>query len=452
RRVVEQLRGVADSDAKGNPQNTQQTSDLILGWAVSKEQFLNARAWMWLNAARQIKAPLWGESQTALQLGDTGTMDRLLLRSGDGLPIYNRYDTAAALEHWPLALDIAFRGLENNGVDEELHDRYRQHAPLHANYIQLRASHDSFGGLASNERQVELKLVADRQLHLRLGWAQLSQSSDDPLLAAPPRQRLASVEARWLECRGDTTLSLFRRAELAGNSGWQVSQSWAWDTHLNLNASIARRADATDSLPLRVNGAEDHLRLGLNYALGKREYFSIAPRLTRYYTQLGDYLGSGRILDAEAGYRLRTEYPDWRLRAFATHQSFSYDGAVGGQTLAHLAPEVQKGVAAGSLDAVRYFIPAGSTTWGACLGMGENLAGQNLQEVYTRAWRHFYDVCPNHNTLNGAGYTGTIGLAGSLTGEDHLSLRLEQASGGSGAGAGVGNITRSLAARYKHYF
>lgn len=457
RKVVEQLRGVglgADpgvgAGVDAPVENAQQTKDLILGWAVSKEQFLNARTWMWLNYARRAKdrAPLWGDSQTALQLGDTETMDRLLNRQGDGLPIYNRYDTAHALDHWPLALDIAFRGLENNDVDEALYDRYRSHAPQHANYIQVRTSSDTYGSLDSREQQIELKLVADRRLHLRFGVSQLSQSTNDPALAAPDRQRLASVEARWLGHRGDTTFSLFHRNELAGQSGWQLGQIWAWSARLNLNGSIAHHAEATDSLPLRVGGAEDHLRMGLNYAIGKREYFAISPRLTRYYTQYGDYLGSGRILDVEAGYRIRTEYPDWRLRAFATHQSFTRDGAVGAQALASLAPDVRSAIANGSLDALKYFIPDGSTTWGVCFGMGENLAGQNLQDVYSRAWRHFYDVCPNHNTLNGGGYTGTLGLAGSLSGEDHLSLRMEQSSGGSSSGS----LARSLSARYKHYF
>ncbi len=453
RQVVEQLRGVGEGVGAGvgvTAESAQQTKDLIFGWAVSQEQFLSARAWMWLNYARHAKdrPPLWAESQTALQLNDTETMDRLLTGKSEGLPIYNRYDAAYALEHWPLALDTAFRGLENNGVDEELHDRYRQHAPQHSNYVQMSASSDKYGDFASHEQQLELKLVADRRLHLRFGWSQLSQSSENPTLAVPARQRLSSVEARWLGSQGETAFSLFRREELAGNTGWQFSQSWAWSPHLNLNGSIASHVDATDGLPLRVGGYENNLRLGLNYAISKREYVSIAPRLNRYYTQYGDYLGSGRIFYVDAGYRIRTEYPDWRVHAFAISQSYSYDGAVGAQALAHLSPAVRNAIASGDIDAVRYFVPDGSITRGVCLGMGENLAGQDLQEVYTRAWRHFYDVCPTRNTLNGAGYTGTIGIVGSISGEDHLSLRLEQSSDGSGSGA----LSRSLAARYKHYF
>lgn len=458
RKVVGELRGAAampgaGQDSPQEMQSDQQTRDLILGWAIGREQHPNARAWLWLNAARKTGAvgghpPLWGEAQTALQLNETPRMDRLLREEREGLPIYNRYDTAYALEHWPLALDIAFRGMAASDVDEELHDRYRQHVPRHAGYLQLGAASDRYGELDSRARQVELRLAVDRRLHLNFAWSQRAQSSDDAYLATPPRERLASVEAHWLGSRGDTTVALFRRSELAGNSGWRLGQNWAWSSHLNLAGALERRAEATESLPLRVGGSQDSLRLGFNYTIGKREYVAASQRLSRYHTQSGDYLGSGRSFDVEAGYRIRVEYPDWRARIFATTQHYSYDGAVGAQSLARLAPEVRNAIGGGSVDAVRYFLPEASTTVGACIGMGENLAGQNLQETYTRAWRHFYDVCPTHNSLNGSGYSGIVGLAGSLSGEDHLSLRLEQTKGGTGAGA----LSRMLAARYRHYF
>jgi hypothetical protein len=80
--------------------------------------------------------------------------------------------------------------------------------------------------------------------------------------------------------------------------------------------------------------------------------------------------------------------------------------------------------------------------------MGENLAGQNLQTGYSRAWRPFLDLCVNRNTAGDEGYTGLLGFAGSLTGEDHLSVLLQN-SGGYVAGS---TATKSLAIRYRYYF
>ncbi|NMM14726.1 MAG: tetratricopeptide repeat protein [Rhodoferax sp.] len=465
RQLAQQMRGLPT-----DPADDGQTMALVLGWAIAKEQFANARAWMWLRYARQSQTapPLWGDSQVALQLGETQTMDRLLTRNSQGLPIYNRYDTAYALGHVPQALDIAFKGMTQQDGDEPLHDRFRQHAPLHANYIQLKAVSDDLGSLeqqnvrlgsvVSQGLQWEARLVPHPKLHVILGWSRMGQSSDDasdattanPIntVAAPTSDRLNSVEARWLGERGESSLTLFRRNELQGYNGLRLSQTLQWGSRINLEAGLDYRADSTLSLPLQVFGYETGLHASLNYTLGKREYLRIAPRVTRYYTQFGDYLGSGRILELEAGYRIRTEYPDWRVRTFATYQRASHEGGVGDAFKATLSPSVQTAIDNGSFDPVAFLIPEGNTTWGACVSMGENLAGQNLQTVYSRAWRPFVDFCLSHNTAGSEGYTGILGMAGSLTGEDHLSVQLQNSEGYVSGGG----MTRSLAIRYRHYY
>ncbi len=449
RQVVSQLRGLPEEQTQ-----TKQTRDLILGWAISKEQFSNARSWMWLNYARQAgkdqAAPLWGESQTALQLNETPIMDRLLLQQADRLPVYNRYDTAYALEHWPQALDVAFEGMRRNEVDEPLHDRYRQHTPLHAHYVQMRVANEDYGPLNVNSLQMEARLVLEPKWHLMLGWSQNIQSSSDPGTATfvPGGEQLSSLGLRWLGGRGDTAASVFQRNEMAGNMGLKLSQTWRSSQRWVFDGSAGLRVDATDSLPLRVGGYEDNVRLGFNYTISKREYLRYGVRLARFSTQFDDYLGSGQSHSLELGYRIRTEYPDFRVRAFAEQYNYSYDGSVGLQALSRLSPDVLGQINAGNLDAVKYFLPQGSTNLGACLGMGENLAGQNIQDIYTRALRPFFDICTTNNSLNGAGYSGMMGLAGAITGEDHFSIRMEQSSGGTGSGA----LSRILALRYRHYF
>lgn len=449
RQVVSQLRGLSEEQTQ-----TKQTRDLILGWAISKEQFHNARSWMWLNYARQAgkdqAAPLWGESQTALQLNETQTMDRLLLQQADRLPVYNRYDTAYALEHWPQALSVAYEGMQRNEVDEPLHDRYRQHTPLHAHYVQMRVANEAYGSLNVDSVQMEARLVLEPKWHLMLGWAQNMQSSSDLSTApfVPGGEQLSSLGLRWLGGHGETAASVFQRNEMAGNLGLKLSQIWRSSQRLVFDGSAGLRVDATDSLPLRVGGYEDNVRLGFNYTISKREYLRYGLRLARFSTQFDDYLGSGQGHSLELGYRIRTEYPDFRVRVFAEQYNYSYDGSVGAQSLSRLSPDVLGQINTGNLEAVKYFLPQGSTNLGACLGMGENLAGQNIQDIYTRALRPFFDVCTTNNSLNGAGYSGVIGLAGAITGEDHFSLRMEQSSGGTGSGA----LSKTLALRYRHYF
>lgn len=491
RDVAAQLRGLPTLGT-----SDRETRTLILSWAVSSEQFENARAWMWLRYARSAaarvaaqqefdprsaqadakmqanvpdgtganaqatalavpdprgEAPLWGQAQTALQLNDTQSMDRLLERRANGLPIYNRYDIAYALEHWQQALDIAFRGMEKNPVDEDLHDRFRQHAPLHTSYVQAMFTRDAYGDLDSRSQQYEAGWWMFRKLLVRAGYARAVQSSgnDDFGALVPSTDRLTSLRLRWQRNNDAVTgLDVFRRNEAAAMTGWRLSQTLRLDHRFSVDGAVEQRGSATESIPLRVAGYTDNIRAGLTWTIGKREYLRVSGQLDRYHTQFNDYLGRASRVDIDAGYRIRTEYPDWRMRAFLSRQLVTRDGSVSSATVARLPATVQAQVASGDLEAARYFLPDGSTTMGLCFGAGENLAGTNLQEVYTRAWRPFYEACKQHNSVNGGGYMGQFGIAGSVIGPDHLSLRFDISRGGSGAGA----LARTLALRYRYYF
>jgi polysaccharide biosynthesis protein PelB len=199
---------------------------------------------------------------------------------------------------------------------------------------------------------------------------------------------------------------------------------------------------------LQLAGYEHSAYGSLSYTLDKRTYLRAAPRLSQYYTQFGDYLGSGRTLDLEAGYRIRTEYPDWRVRVLLSQQDISRDGSVSAASLASLPADLQASIAAGATDPLGYFLPENSTSWGLCAGMGENLAGQNIQTVYSRGWRPYVDMCFRDNTRTGSGYSATAGLVGSITGKDHVAIDFQNGN----ALSNVEGPTRSLTLRYRRYF
>ncbi len=447
RELVNQLRGVTTPES-----DIAQLNALILGWAILKEQYPNARSWMWLRYARQAQGavPVWGVSQVALKLEDAELMAQILDRNDKALPIYNKYDTAYALGDVQQALDTAFQGMSQPFGDEPLYDRFRQHAPLNASYVQLLASKENAGALDRQGLQFESRLVLQPKLHAVLGWSRRQQSSSDANLASLTNDvdRLDSVSARWLGERGPTQLTLFRRNERQTTMGLRVTQSFQVGRRLNLEAGINYRDDSSISQPMSVSGYENRLLGNVTYTLGKREYLRVSPELSRYFTQQGDYLGGGESIAIEAGYRVRTEHPDWSLRANWTRQNFHADGNMSAATLAQLPTGIQTGISTGAIDPLRYFVPEGSGTWGACVSMGENLGGQSLQTVYSKAWRPFVDMCLSHNSVAGLGYSGVLGVAGSLTGEDHVSLQW-RASDGIGAS---NSTNRSLFIRYRHYF
>ena len=443
---------VSQARAEPGERADEQTMALVLGWAIMKDQPVNARAWMGLRYATHVQfaAPLWGQAQAALQLKDTETMASLLQRSSDGLPIYNRYDTAYELGHVKQAQAIAFKGMSAQDGDEPLYDRYRVHVPLQADYVQTRLGIERQGSLDTLGLQFETRLALSPKLHLILGGAQARQASTDPTLSllAPGLDRLQSLEVRWQTVAGQTSVAVSRADEIDTTTGLRISQTLQWGRRASLEARLDHRVESTLSAPLRVAGMESALGVSLYYTLGKREYLRLSPRLSNYFTQQGDYLGSGRSLDVEVGYRIRTDYPDWRVRAFVTYQQYARNQALGESTRLRLPTSLQTALADSGLSVSDYFLPQGSTTVGTCLGMGENVGGQNLQTIYSRAWRPYFDACLTHNTLNGLSYNGLLGLAGSVTGEDHLSVQLQNSNNAQTGGA----ATQSLAIRYRHYY
>jgi hypothetical protein len=452
RGVVAQLRGLP-SDL--TPELVQ-VQNLVLGWAVSTSQFSNARSWMWLNQARRegkgSVPPIWGESQVALQLSDTPVMDRLLSQRPGSMPEYNRYDTAFALGHADQALQIAFDSMRRNPGEENMHDRFRQHAPRESHYLQYRLSNTVTEGVLGNQaQQIEARLQISPNVQMLLGWSQTGQSTTEPTLGTwlPGRQHLGSIGLRWQRKAGNTDVRIFQREEFSPQAGVTLGQTWNWSPRLVLSGDLGYRAESLDSTPLQVGGQEDHLRLGANYVLGNRTALRAGMRWAQYQTQTGDDLGAGQITDLELSYRVRLEYPDVRMRLYTSDQAFTYANN-SAAVLAHLPSATSAALAAAGTDPIRYFVPEGSTTWGACMDFGENLQGQNLQESYTRAVRPFMEWCALDNSRYGGGYSGTIGLAGSLVGPDHLQLRLEQNEGG--VGSTNGSLTRNWSLRYRYYF
>jgi len=445
RQLVSQLRGLSAVEQDS------QTVALVLGWAVVKEQFHNARSWMWRRYAQQSQsqAPLWGQSQVALKLDDRLAMEQLLLRSSDALPIYNRYDVAYAMGHRSQAIDIAFKGMEPQ-EDEPLYERYRQHVPLVANYIQFEGQAERGSEIDSNRLHFETRLAVTSQVFLFLSGSTQQQAGSDPIFAAlaPGRDQLGRAEIQWMGPRGSTSVTLFHRDALSGWTGLRLDHSYQWDARLNLDTTLSYHAESLISQPMRVAGYEDTVSVNLSYALGRREYVRVAPRFSTYYTQFGDLLGSSQSLDVETGYRFRTEYPDWRVRAFAKYLQFSRVDTMDERSLTQLPVDVQTAVTTGSLDPVAYFIPDSSTRAGVCVDMGENLGGQNLQTNYSKAWRPFVNACLSHDTVAGPGFNAVIGVAGSVTGEDHLRMQWESTQ----AMAPAKGSANTLTLRYRHYY
>lgn len=458
--LLQRLRGLPQ--APQAPQDdARQSADLILGWMLAQNQSAAARQWLWRHYLLQAdpamrRPPPQLQSQLAVLEQDRAGMAQLLATGSERLPASLRHDMARTSGQPALAETVLFNAMARSPDDPELHDRWRLQATPRADYVQLRWFSSQYGGLDATSRQLdtsgvqmEARLTAAPGWQALLGWTVSTQTSGDANVASylPGAERLASVGLRHEHAGAASQVQLFQRDEYRVSNGLRVAHSRALNPRLQLDAAAGWHQDASDSLPLRVAGMEDQLQLGVAYAPDARTYARVAARVSRFQSQSGGAIGEGRVHDAEAGYRLRLQYPDWRLRVFVSQVAYD-DASAAAQSAADLSPRLRAESDAGRVDAARYFLSRGSMTWGVCAGMGETRGGQSLQEGYSRVVLPFADVCATQNSLNGDGYAGAVGLAGRLWGRDHVSLRLEQSSGGAGNGA----LARTLALRYRYYF
>lgn len=446
RQLQEQLRGVSTeaADLAGR-------DDLVLAWALTRELPESARRWLlqrYTMAGRQ--APVWAEAQLAQQQYDLTRMTQLLRRQDQVLPPTSRIDLALVTGQTPLAIDTAYRNMARESDAAALHEHFRQQAPRQAHYVQLRALQEKLDHMERLGGELEARLVLSPGLHLLLDWTRVRQSSSDADFSAllPASDQLDKVELRWLGRERETRAALTRRTELESYNGLRLLHNGRWMHRLAYEVELDYRGASELSLPLRAAGYESSVQGALTYHLDKRNYLRASPRLSRYYTQYDDYLGSGTSLELEAGHHFRSTYPDWRARLYLQSQGYSRDGSLSTQSLQRLPAYLQTGITSGTLDPVGYFIPQDSTTVGACLAVGDNLSGLSLQHDYSRAWRPYADVCLTNNSVVGDGYIATLGIAGPVLGPDHLALQLLN-SDGTVPGSAPMTI---FSIRYRHYF
>lgn len=434
-----------------DPAAQEEIDNLLLGWALLKEQLPLARDWMLARYVRQSRdAPAWAEAQVALQRGDAERMDALLGARGRSLPAVTRHDLALALGRTPQALQLAQGGASDGEAADAMYERLRTEAPRQVNYLQGRVFDETLDTYQRRGAQFEARWVARPTVQVLAGVTRVQQSSGDADFATllPGADHLDYAGLRLIGPSREHHLTLTQRDALAHVTGLRLRRLANPNARLSYEAGFDLHQESLLSLPLRVAGYEDGLYASISYNLDQRNYLRVAPRWARYATQYSDALGSGRILELEAGHRLRAGESSWRVRVYAVGQDFNRDGSISAASLASLPAYLQSGIASGSIDAAAYFIPQSNTTVGVCVAAGETAAGVGQNAAYRRAWQPFMDLCLRHNTLAGDGYAGLVGVAGPLAGGDELAVQWQ----GSDVSVPGSAATHALSIRYRHYF
>jgi len=427
----------APREAPAERERSAATRELVLSWLISTEQHENAKAWLWLRYGRQLARPGWAEVSVALAEQDAETAARLLADRAGDLPYRDRIEAARLARQLQRAQSLAFESQESHPDDDVLHLQLAETLLEGAARAAGGASFARRGVVESRPRELAAQAWVTPRLRLAVEWREAAQRSLDPAVLAgvPARDRETRLTARRTLDDGWLEVGVGQRSGFADSASLRARGYVNVDRRLSLLATAARNDRTLDSSALAVAGLRDELSLRALYSLSRREYLSGFLWSGRYRSQNGIALGTAHGLDAEAGHRLRIEYPDVTLRINLARLSSRTEGT-GDEATAVLNP-------AGVNPGPGFFVPAGSRRSGIGLSVGE-LAREN----WTRGWRPYGALDLTRNSLTGRGYNARFGVRGSAFGQDQLHLYWMRARGGGASG----DTILEYGMRYEYFF
>ena len=411
--------------------------ELALAYALNNTASDLASAWFATRFAHQLSKPLYGELALALQADDRTGLNKLLDDLPDWLPMYDRIEAAQRAGRPALAQTLAFDQLALLPHDDELHlrlttltteqpanfsveVRQQKQSPLDVREAHVGTSIDLAPGL-----KLTVGLI-DRQYHGTDATALVNLPRSDREFGLTLRKQLES---------GFVAMTVNQRQANASNTGLKMDYQMMLVPALGLSGSVELRQLASESALLRVAALRSGLSSTLDYAISRADYARLGVGAYRYASQTGSALGTGFTWNIEAGTHLRIEYPNLTVRAYAAGSSYR-DAGHADASIATLLPA--------QIDPTAYrVLPQNDTLIGFSVGVGTV-----IENRYSRAWRPFAEIGTTYSRAIGSGYNLRAGVAGSVLGQDLMTLRGLRGSGTAASPQG----TQELGVDYKWFF
>jgi hypothetical protein len=419
-------------------------NELVLAWTLGEEQLEAARQWMWARFARRVESPAWADIGLALAERDRTRLAELLDddKRSASLPATARIDAARELGRTRLAQTLGFAAQAREPDSDDIHLRLATDLLATASSVIVRDTLFERGVVQGHEQGARLQHWATPQLRLALDVKLLRQHTADAtqLVGVPGVDRTLGFSALLRHegpggGAGETEVTVAARSGLGRFTSLRLTHTRPFDDRLSGSFALALRDSAPESVALGLGGHKDELSATLNWRLSGREYLSGRAWQARFHTQHDTALGSGHGLSLEAGYRIRSEYPDFNLRLSRVVSHYDADGAGDAASMA-LVPGATAPPPAG------FFMPQSFRLWGLNAGFGTD-----FREQRSRALRPYADFGRTASSTSGSGYNWLLGAGGSVLGPDHLSAYWLRARGG-----GIGAAVREVGLRYQFYF
>ncbi|GJG95214.1 tetratricopeptide repeat protein [Cupriavidus pauculus] len=404
---------LVDAQNRRQSQISAASREVALAWAMSAESNELARAWLARQYANRLQRPAYAEIAIALDRNDMDQLDRIMERQAGRVPVTSTIEANRQLDRLSAAQTQAYETQELARTDDTLQQTLEDALLFNAMALEPRVTFQRQKPLEYYEYSLAggARLWEGYALNLRGVFRDQRSADSSQLVNVPGTDRRGELALTYRDSQKNWVLGVGRRDGLQSFTTARLTGNWNQEGRVQYTGTVGYNQTADESAQLRVGGMKDVAELGATWRLGLREFIGGRVQYNHFYGQDRTALGHGMVFDVEAGYRIRTQYPDYTVRIVGTRGIYSTNGGTLSSTMQRLVPP-------GDDEATpAFYMPQSFTQAGVLFGFGTDLI-----DDYTRKWRPFMEAGALYDTRAGHNFRGQVGIAGSVFGNDHLSL------------------------------
>jgi len=354
----------------------------------------NANMVRYLAHKHQMGMP-WLNLYLAMTFEDNLKKQQLLKKHKDILPFRDRVMASLDIGDRAGAYSLAFQGLEDNSRDSELFRIYNDmvngeypKARFSSNYKHLTPT------LSVVESEASYRWTVYKGIESKFSWSrydyknsQNSNITDDCLSF--------SLKNRDKKLLWNFTLSNHNSKDDFISALLELNYRSS-EFEVALKSLYQNKTQQTPLL--QVEGMQSGIELNLRKVLTQRIQVGINYKNSSYKYQNGENLGSSEHLQLSTDYLLRTGYPDMRLNVYISQNRYD--------------------------EVIQQTFPKNFIEFGT-----QFTIGTTSQNTIHNSWRPFATVGMAINNHQDIGASLSLGLSGSLKGEDSVSIKFDYSKG-----------------------
>jgi len=407
--------------------------EAMISWAQGEGESDLERAWLVRNYIDSSTQPVYAQAQLAISDGDVNALERLLDTLPDQMPRQNKVDAEVLKGRYAAAQSDAFDSMTRLPDDEVMQSQLSDQLLRSAQSVATALRYVDEGPLTYTEASLTGGLRFTPAQSLLLRYMDRLQSTDGVSLPYAPRNdQLFEAIYRHQGQFDDERLALGRRHALDDFMTARIEGRYSVSSALTVNWALGYNQAATETTQLQVGGTKDIVSAGADYRFGPHWFAGGRYEYARFHGQDRSTLGDGQLVELNAGYKINVDYPDYTVRVVLSHGQYSANGTPGTQ-LGVLLPPGTPLVAAS-------FMPQNVTVGGLLFSFGDD-----LPESYSKGWRPMFSAGPLRDSRTGWSGEATIGMVGSVFGNDQALIYAAY----QGASTGHSTSVKEAGVRYR---